>query len=84
MPPEKTIARVLLDNGVDVPLSCKMGLCGPCLTPVLAGEPDHRDTVQTEAEKSAPLQQIALVIDLELLHLQYRPTEERCDESTTA
>lgn len=60
VPPEKTIARVLLDNGVDVPLSCEMGLCGACLTPVLAGEPDHRDTVQTEAEKSAPLQQIAL------------------------
>lgn len=60
VPADKTIARVLLENGVDVPLSCEMGLCGACLTPVLSGEADHRDTVQSEAEKSAPLQQIAL------------------------
>lgn len=60
VPADKTIARVLLDNGVDVPLSCEMGLCGACLTPVLAGEADHRDTVQSEAEKSASHQQIAL------------------------
>ncbi|MEZ3498956.1 2Fe-2S iron-sulfur cluster-binding protein [Pantoea sp. KPR_PJ] len=60
VPADKTIARVLLENGVDVPLSCEMGLCGACLTPVLSGEADHRDTVQSEAEKSAPLQHIAL------------------------
>ncbi|HCW97635.1 MAG TPA: xanthine hydroxylase reductase [Pantoea sp.] len=60
VPAEKTIARVLLENGVDVPLSCEMGLCGACLTPVLSGEADHRDTVQSEEEKSAPRQQIAL------------------------
>lgn len=60
VPADKTIARVLLDNGVEMPLSCEMGLCGACLTPVLSGEADHRDTVQSEAEKSAPLQQIAL------------------------
>jgi len=60
VPADKTIARVLLENGVEVPLSCEMGLCGACLTPVLSGEVDHRDTVQSEAEKSAPLQQIAL------------------------
>ncbi|HAT24672.1 MAG TPA: xanthine hydroxylase reductase, partial [Pantoea septica] len=60
VPADKTIARVLQENGVEVPLSCEMGLCGACLTPVVSGEPDHRDTVQTETEKSAPLQQIAL------------------------
>lgn len=60
VPADKTIARVLLENGVDVPLSCEMGLCGACLTTVLDGEVEHRDTVQSEAEKSAPLQQIAL------------------------
>jgi len=60
VPADKTIARVLLENGVEVPLSCEMGLCGACLTPVVSGEADHRDTVQTEAEKAAPLQQIAL------------------------
>lgn len=58
--PEQTIARVLLDNGVDVPLSCEMGMCGACLTRVTAGEIDHRDTVQSDAEKSAAEQYIAL------------------------
>lgn len=57
---DQTIARVLLDNGIPVPLSCEMGMCGACLTPVLSGEVDHRDTVQSEAEKTAPRQHIAL------------------------
>lgn len=60
VPAEKTIAQVLIDNGVDVPLSCEMGMCGACLTGVAAGQPDHRDTVQSESEKTAGVQQIAL------------------------
>lgn len=40
-------------NGVDIPLSCEMGICGTCLTPVVEGIVDHRDTVQSDAEKSA-------------------------------
>ncbi|QOL13192.1 PDR/VanB family oxidoreductase [Dickeya dianthicola] len=60
VPPEKTIAGVLLEHDVAVPLSCEMGICGACLTPVRDGMPDHRDSVQSEAEKSAPQQQIAL------------------------
>ena len=32
IPPDKTIATVLLEHGVDVPLSCEMGMCGACLT----------------------------------------------------
>ncbi|MFT4270490.1 MAG: PDR/VanB family oxidoreductase [Pantoea sp.] len=58
--PGQTIATVLLENGVDVPLSCEMGMCGACLTRVTEGEIDHRDTVQSAAEKSAPEQYIAL------------------------
>ena len=57
---DQTIARVLLDQGVDVPLSCEMGMCGACLTRVTAGEVDHRDTVQSDAEKSGAEQYIAL------------------------
>lgn len=60
VPGDKTIAQVLLENGVAVPLSCEMGLCGACLTPVLEGVIDHRDTVQTGQEKTAPAQHIAL------------------------
>ena len=60
VPGDKTIAQVLQENGVAVPLSCEMGMCGACLTPLMAGQADHRDTVQSEAEKSAAMQQIAL------------------------
>ncbi|CAM7198374.1 MULTISPECIES: PDR/VanB family oxidoreductase [Enterobacter] len=60
VPADKTIAQVLLENGVAVPLSCEMGICGACLTPVIDGVVDHRDSVQSEAEKNAPEQQVAL------------------------
>ncbi|WP_345831634.1 PDR/VanB family oxidoreductase [Erwinia sp. HDF1-3R] len=57
---DKSIACVLQENGVNVPLSCEMGMCGACLTGVIAGAVDHRDTVQSTEEKAAPVQQIAL------------------------
>jgi len=60
VPGHKTIAQVLQENGVAVPLSCEMGICGACLTPVIDGQVDHRDTVQSEAEKCAATQYIAL------------------------
>ena len=60
IPCERTIASVLMEGGVAVSLSCEMGICGACLTTVLEGQIDHRDTVQTDAEKSAAQQQIAL------------------------
>lgn len=60
IPAGVSIARVLGDAGVAVPLSCEMGICGACLTRVVSGEVDHRDTVQSEAEKTAQPQQIAL------------------------
>ncbi|WP_321813423.1 MULTISPECIES: PDR/VanB family oxidoreductase [unclassified Paraburkholderia] len=57
---ERSIASVLLEGGVNVPLSCEMGICGACLTPVVEGVVDHRDTVQSDTEKCAANQQIAL------------------------
>ncbi|CAO98385.1 PDR/VanB family oxidoreductase [Erwinia tasmaniensis] len=60
VPPEKTIAVVLLENDIAIPLSCEMGICGACLTPVVSGLADHRDTVQSVAEKTCTSQQIAL------------------------
>jgi len=57
---QQTIAQVLLEQGVSIPLSCEMGMCGACLTNVISGEVDHRDTVQSEQEKSGPQQQVAL------------------------
>ncbi len=60
VPANKSIAQVLQENGVAVPLSCEMGICGACLTPVLGGVVDHRDTVQSAVEKSAAAQHVAL------------------------
>jgi vanillate O-demethylase ferredoxin subunit len=44
----ETIAEVLQRHGVAVRTSCELGYCGACLTPYLAGEPDHRDQVLEE------------------------------------
>jgi vanillate O-demethylase ferredoxin subunit len=44
----ETIADVLQRHGVAVRTSCELGYCGTCLTPYLAGEPDHRDQVLEE------------------------------------
>ncbi len=41
----ETIAEVLQRHGIAVRTSCELGYCGACLTPYLAGEPDHRDQV---------------------------------------
>jgi vanillate O-demethylase ferredoxin subunit len=48
IPVGKTIVDVLRSDGVAVRTSCELGYCGACLTPYLAGEPDHRDQVLEE------------------------------------
>jgi ferredoxin-NADP reductase len=48
--PGETILDAMLEAGVDVPYSCREGICATCETRVLAGEPDHRDLVLTPAE----------------------------------
>ncbi|GAA1995695.1 oxidoreductase [Nakamurella flavida] len=51
--PDDAMIDVLLDAGVDIEYSCREGICGTCETGVLAGVPDHRDNVLTEAERAA-------------------------------
>ncbi len=53
VPADRSAAEVLVAAGIAVPLSCEQGLCGSCLTPVLAGEPEHRDSVLSPAEQAA-------------------------------
>ena len=60
IPSDKSIAQTLLEQNIAVPVSCEMGMCGACLTRVYQGEIDHLDTVQTETEKNATDQFIAL------------------------
>ena len=54
--PGDTIAQKLEENGIHVQVSCQSGVCGTCLTRVVSGMPDHRDTVQTDLEKAANTQ----------------------------
>ncbi|KVS39936.1 PDR/VanB family oxidoreductase [Burkholderia ubonensis] len=48
----ETAAHALLDAGFNLPLSCEQGVCGTCMTRVLAGVPDHRDLYLTDEEKA--------------------------------
>jgi len=48
VPAGETIVSVLQRHGIAVRTSCELGYCGACLTPYLAGEPDHRDQVLEE------------------------------------
>ncbi|MDR3476265.1 MAG: PDR/VanB family oxidoreductase [Devosia sp.] len=47
----QSMLAAIRDAGVVVPTSCEEGICGTCRTRVLAGVPEHRDMVLTEAER---------------------------------
>ncbi len=51
--PEKTILETLEESGVNVPNSCREGICGTCETRVLCGTPDHRDSLLTASEQES-------------------------------
>ncbi|WP_370589048.1 2Fe-2S iron-sulfur cluster-binding protein [Pseudonocardia sp. C8] len=51
--PDRTVLEALAGAGVDVLSSCRQGTCGTCETPVLAGEPDHRDSILDDAGRAA-------------------------------
>ena len=53
IPADRSIVDVLLEQGIDVPTSCREGTCGTCETFVLDGVPDHRDSVLTKAEQDS-------------------------------
>jgi ferredoxin len=53
VPPDRSILSVIEQAGVGVLSSCAEGTCGTCETAVLAGEPDHRDSVLNELEREA-------------------------------
>jgi vanillate O-demethylase ferredoxin subunit len=53
VPRGTTVVRALDAVGVQIAISCEQGTCGTCLTYVLAGRPDHRDTFLTPDERAA-------------------------------
>ncbi|KJH80126.1 PDR/VanB family oxidoreductase [Pseudomonas sp. KSR10] len=52
IPADQSVAEALDAAGILIPLSCEQGICGTCLTGVLAGEPEHRDLYLSEEEQA--------------------------------
>lgn len=51
--PEQSIVEALAAEGIDIPTSCEQGVCGTCITRLIAGHPDHRDMYLTDDEREA-------------------------------
>lgn len=51
--PGTSVLHALREAGADLLSSCEQGTCGTCLTPVLEGTPDHRDSILTDHERAA-------------------------------
>lgn len=48
----RTILQAVRDVVPSAAGSCEQGICGTCITTVLAGEPDHRDTLLSDAQRA--------------------------------
>lgn len=48
---DQSILEVVESHGIQILSSCREGTCGTCETPVIAGVPDHRDSVLDEEER---------------------------------
>ncbi|GAA4949612.1 PDR/VanB family oxidoreductase [Actinoplanes utahensis] len=53
VPADSSVLDVITAAGADVLSSCRQGVCGTCEIIVLAGEPDHRDSVLDDTERAA-------------------------------
>jgi vanillate O-demethylase ferredoxin subunit len=56
--PAQSILSVLQAAGHEVPFSCSEGVCGTCLTQVIAGTPDHWDMFLTPEEQETNTQML--------------------------
>ncbi len=53
VPKGVAVTTALAAAGVEIITACEQGVCGTCLTRVLAGTPDHRDSYLTPQEHAA-------------------------------
>ncbi|OLL31690.1 oxidoreductase [Burkholderia sp. SRS-W-2-2016] len=53
IPDGETVTEALAKEGIEIPVSCEQGICGTCVTKVIDGIPDHRDSYLTDEEKAA-------------------------------
>ena len=51
IPANKPIVEILFEHGIEIPTSCDQGVCGTCLTRVISGIPEHRDSFLTDQER---------------------------------
>ncbi len=49
----ETILEVLEAHDIDAAFSCEQGVCGTCVTDVLSGTPQHRDSFLTPKQRSS-------------------------------
>ncbi|MFW6502250.1 PDR/VanB family oxidoreductase [Acinetobacter baumannii] len=57
--PDQSILEAVEAQGIDVPFSCRAGICGACACKVISGEPQHLDMVLSDHEKQ--INQIILI-----------------------
>jgi vanillate O-demethylase ferredoxin subunit len=50
--PDQSVLDALKDHGIHVDTGCQEGVCGSCLTGVLEGEVDHRDSVLDDQDRA--------------------------------
>lgn len=53
VPAGSSLLEVIENAGVLVNTACRQGVCGACETKVLAGQPEHRDSVLSPRQKAA-------------------------------
>ena len=51
VPTGGSILFALLDENLQIPFACGVGICGACWQRVVSGEPDHRDFVLSDEER---------------------------------
>jgi ferredoxin-NADP reductase len=51
VPADRTLLDVVLEANPSILSSCEEGFCGSCETKVLAGIPDHHDTILSKADR---------------------------------
>lgn len=49
----QSILDAIIQSGVTMPFACTEGVCGECLTRVLEGEPEHRDSYLSREEQAS-------------------------------
>ncbi|GAA0292544.1 2Fe-2S iron-sulfur cluster binding domain-containing protein [Kineococcus aurantiacus] len=64
VPADRSILEVV-EEVVAVPFTCRAGDCGSCVTTVLAGTPDYRNSVLSPRARAAA-RRVALCIDRSL------------------